>query len=485
MSHPARPRFARRPVLVAAAAATPSLALAGRATEAAPPAARTQEGEAERYARVDAYLRRALETLRTPGLSVVVVEGGVLAVSQGYGWADAGAGVPMTDATPVALGSTTKGLTALAVLQLVEQGRVDLDAPVTRYLPAFRVADARGGAITLRHLLSHQAGLPGGAVLDGAQDAAALARRVAALRDVALIAAPGEGYEYANDGYSVAGLVVQEVAGRPYERVVEERVFAPLGMARSTFDPVRAAAEGMAQGYAKRRGEVGPTPTAPSRGLAPAGMAISTARDAGRYLLALLNGGALGDARVLSAAGTGALWTPHAPVGDGVAYGLGWQLREAEGRRLVEHGGNVPWGGSMFLLLPDRGVAVGVLANLAGPEKEAVAEDVLRLVLGGEPPARPAPPDWRGTAFVPDPAVLDSYAGEYPAPEGPVRVVRQGDRLLGEGGGLELEFVALSATEFVLLTDLSALDEAPAAFRPRPDGAVDLYLGGQLLGTKR
>ena len=299
----------------AAAAAAPSLALAGRATGAALPAARTQEGAAGRYERVDAYLRRGLETLRTPGLAVAVVEGGALAVSQGYGWADREAGVPMTDATPVALGSTTKGLTALAVLQLVEAGRVDLDAPVTRYLPAFRVADARGAAITLRHLLSHQAGLPGGAVLDGAQDDAALARRVAALRDVALLAAPGEGYEYANDGYAVAGLVVQEVAGRPYERVVEEGLFAPLGMARSTFDPARAAAEGLAQGYTKRRGEVGPTPTAPSRGTAPAGMAFSTARDAGRYLLALLSGGALGGARVASAAAVGALWTPTAAGG--------------------------------------------------------------------------------------------------------------------------------------------------------------------------
>jgi CubicO group peptidase (beta-lactamase class C family) len=399
--------------------------------------------------------------------------------------ADREAGVPMTDQTPVAIASTTKGLTALAVLQLVERGRVDLDAPVTRYLPAFRVADARGAAITPRHLLSHQSGLPGGEVLDGAQDDAALARYVATLRDVALARAPGEGYEYANAGYSVAGLLVQEVAGRPYERVVEERLFAPLGMARSTFDPGRATAEGLAQGYAKRRGVVGPTPTAPSRGTAPAGMAFSTARDAGRYLLALLNGGALGGARVASAASIDTLWAPHAPVGDGVAYGLGWQLREAEGLRLVEHGGNVPWGGSMFVLVPDRGVAVGVLANLAGPEKEAVAEDVLRLVLGGEPVAREAPPDWRGTAFAPDPAVLDAYAGEYAGPEVLLRVVRQGDRLLGESRGLALEFVALSATEFVLLTDLTQLDEAPAAFRPRPDGAVDFSLRGQVVATKR
>jgi CubicO group peptidase (beta-lactamase class C family) len=442
-------------------------------------------GEVGRYERVDAFVRRRMETLHTPGLAVVVVEDGGVAFSRGYGWADVAAGRPMTETTPVGLASTTKGLTALAVLQLVEAGRVDLDAPVARYLPAFRVADARGAAITLRHLLTHQAGLPGSAAFDGAQDDGALARHVGALRDVGLRWPPGAGYEYANDGYAVAGLVVQEVAGRPYERVVEERIFAPLDMTGSTFDPARAAAGGLAQGYTKRRGAVGPVATVPSRGMAPAGMAFSTARDAGRYLLALLQGGALGAARVLSAAGIDALWTPAAPVGDGVAYGLGWQLREAEGLRLVEHGGNVPWGGAMFLLLPDRGVAVGVLANLAGPEKEAVAEDVLRLVLGGNPAARAAPPDWRGTAFVPDPAVLDAYAGEYPAPEGLVRVSRRGDRLLGEGAGLELEFVALSPTEFVLLIDLSQLDEAPAAFRPRPDGAVELYLRGQLLATKR
>ena len=219
--------------------------------------------------------------------------------------------------------------------------------------------------------------------------------------------------------------------------------------------------------------------------MAPAGMAFSTARDAGRYLLALLNGGALGGARIASPAAVGALWTPQTVVGDGITYGLGWQLRELAGLRLVEHNGNLPWSGSVFLLVPARGVAVGVVANLAGPGKDELAEDVLRLVLGGEPAARPAPPDWRTTAFVSDPATLDAYAGEYQAPEGLVRITRHGDRLVGAGAGLEMEFVALSPTEFVLLTDLAAVDEAPVAFRPRPDGGVDLLLGGQLLATKR
>src|SRR5215211_3395613 len=128
------------------------------------PASPSPSPPADRYQRLDAYVAARVAAGKTPGVAVVVVEGDEVTFSRGYGLADRETGRPMTDETPVAIASTNKGMTALAVLQLVEQGRVTLDAPVTRYLPAFAMDDDRAGAITLRQLLSHTAGLAGGAV---------------------------------------------------------------------------------------------------------------------------------------------------------------------------------------------------------------------------------------------------------------------------------------------------------------------------------
>jgi CubicO group peptidase (beta-lactamase class C family) len=401
----------------------------------------------------------------------------------------------MTDETPVALASTNKGMTALAVLQLVERGLVELDAPVTRYLPAFAMDDARAGAITLRQLLSHSAGIPGGAAYDGAQDGAALERRVAALAGARLHRDPGAGYEYANDGYSVAGLVVQTVAGVPYERYMAERVFAPLGMDRTTFDPARAAGWGLAQTYAKRRGALAPEPVVFTRGLNPAGGALAPARDLGPYLAALLNGGAFRGARVLAPASVEELWRGQVEMDEGGAYGLGWEVgADVGGLRVVQHTGDHPTSGSEFLLLPDRRLGVGVLVNAGTVDKSTIARDALAILLGQEPPARPAPPDLARNPFVPDRAGWGAYTGDYQTQIGPLTVYREGDRLLGTSPGsaprlgtatdLAVEFVAVGDAAFVLLSDISPLDELLVEFRPAPDGGVGLLAGGQPFGAR-
>src|SRR5919202_138887 len=213
-----------------------AVALTPLIATAAPGRAQT----ADAATRIDAYMRERMPDLRTPGLSFVVVDGDQVLLSHGYGFADRDAGTPMTEDTPVAVASTNKGMTALAMMQLVEEGLVDLDAPVTRYLPDFSMDDERAAEITVRQVLSHTAGIPAGIHTDGAQDDQALQRRVASLASVKLSRAPGTGYEYANDGYSVAGLVIQTVSGQPYEDYLAAHVFEPLGMARTTFDLARA-----------------------------------------------------------------------------------------------------------------------------------------------------------------------------------------------------------------------------------------------------
>jgi CubicO group peptidase (beta-lactamase class C family) len=209
------------------------------AASAAPPMAEATDAAT----RIDTYLRGRVPHLRMPGFALVVVVGDQVILSRGYGVADRAAGTPMTEDTPVAIASTSKGMTALAVMQLVEQGLVDLDAPVIRYVPDFTLNDPRAVDVTVRQVLTHTAGLPAGGLHDPAQDDEALERHIDSLVSTELRFAPGGGYEYANDGYSVAGLVVQRVSGVPYEDYLAAQVFEPLSMARTTFDVSRVSGD--------------------------------------------------------------------------------------------------------------------------------------------------------------------------------------------------------------------------------------------------
>jgi CubicO group peptidase (beta-lactamase class C family) len=194
------------------------------AASAAPPMAEATDAAT----RIDTYLRGRVPHLRMPGFALVVVVGDQVILSRGYGVADRAAGTPMTEDTPVAI---------------VEQGLVDLDAPVIRYVPDFTLNDPRAVDVTVRQVLTHTAGLPAGGLHDPAQDDEALERHIASLVSTELRFAPGGGYEYANDGYSVAGLVVQRVSGVPYEDYLAAQVFEPLSMARTTFDVSRVSGD--------------------------------------------------------------------------------------------------------------------------------------------------------------------------------------------------------------------------------------------------
>jgi CubicO group peptidase (beta-lactamase class C family) len=473
------------PVRACAVSIALAVALTPLIATAAPGRAQTTDSATA----IDEYIRGRMPDLRTPGVSVVVVEGDQVVLSRGYGLADREAGTPMTEDTPVAVASTTKGMTALAMMQLVEQGLVDLDAPVTRYLPDFTMDDDRAAAITVRQVLSHTSGIPAGTATDGAQDDQALQRRVAALASVELRYAPGSGYEYSLDGYSVAGLIVQTVSGVPYEDYLAANLFEPFGMARTTFDLSRAAELGSATAYTKSRGFVSAGPLPLSRAANPGGGVLTTARDVGNYFVALLNGGAFEGTRVISPGSIEQMWTPE-PASGVEAYGLGWGVEQVSGMRVLSHGGDLgapgAYGssGSRFLLVPERRLAVGVLANMSSLEKAEIAQNMLTIVLGGDAVTRPAPPDWRHTTFTPDRTVWASYVGDYQSSQ-PLRVYRDADKLLGAAPGITIEFVPLSDTTFVMLSDIGALDEETAEFRRQADGSVVFLFHGQPFGVKK
>jgi CubicO group peptidase (beta-lactamase class C family) len=344
-------------------------------------------------AAVDRYVAQQLETLDVPGASLAIVHGDQIVHLQGFGRADHG-GRAMTAQTPTMIGSLTKSFTAVAIMQLVEQGKVELDAPVQRYLPWFHVADPAASAqITVRHLLTHTSGLSGREGLasftreDTAADA--IERQVRALETAELAHPVGSTNEYANVGYSIAGLIIETVSGQSYEEYVQQHILAPLQMGQSFPSPIAAQGAGLAEGHQFWFGQARPARLPYPRGMLPAGYLVSSAEDMGRYLIAHLNGGRLGKAHILSPESIAELHRPGFTIDEGLWAGLGWGVADIEGVRVLQHSGNTNNYRSEMWLLPESGWGFVLLLNADNQFQRrgvvATGEGITALLLGQEP----------------------------------------------------------------------------------------------------
>ncbi len=318
--------------------------------------------------RIEAYIHARMQAANIPGLALGVVYGNQVIYLKGYGVAGPD-GRAVTPQTPFILGSTSKSFTALAIMQLVEAGQIDLDAPVTTYLPWFRTRDAAASAhITVRHLLNQNSGLPTyegrQGIADNNQSSMALENGIRALSSVQLSQPAGQGYEYANENYDILGLIVQTVAGKSYEEYVRSAIFAPLQMSHSAATLSDPAAADLATGY--RNWLFWPVAfTAPyPRGMTPSGFLISSAEDMTRYLIAQLNGGVYGNHQLLSPQGIATLHTPGTKMSPLSSYGMGWVIQGQPGATEIWHNGDVSNFHSNLLLLPDQQIGIVILTNV-------------------------------------------------------------------------------------------------------------------------
>ena len=361
---------------VVAAAAT--LALAMSAASAAPASVNRDA--------VDAFVTAQMDRHRVPGLALAVFDNGNVTRLAGFG--DAGGGRPVTPDTPFVVGSISKAFTAVAVLQLVEDGLVDLDAPVRTYLPAFAVADADASAsINVRHLLSHTSGLSELGYRRVLDRSTTLDDAVADLRTAQPTAPAGARFQYFNPNYTVLALLVETVSSQPYGRYVTKHIFQPLGMTRSVADPDQARRAGLAQGHSKIFG----FPVARDVPLAEYalgyGHLVSTARDLSRFALAIAGNGTLGDTTILSPASVARMRTPPADVPTG-GYGLGWQSWEAHGTTGEGHGGAEEAFTASLTLLPDQDRGYVWLINqqhLLDPVAAQLDAGLTDLLVGRQP----------------------------------------------------------------------------------------------------
>ncbi|WP_027483108.1 serine hydrolase domain-containing protein [Deinococcus pimensis] len=439
--------------------------------------------DASTLRRIDTFVQQRMQAGGVPGVAIAIVKDGRV-LTRAYGVADLASRRPMSRYTPVGIGSTTKTLTALAVMQLVSAGRVELDAPVRDYLPEFTPSDLRARRITVRQLLSHTSGLPSSTALDRDISPQAPMRRLQALLANPLTSDPGSRFEYANDGYVILGVLISRVSGQTYEEYLRRHVFEPLRMNRATFDGREAERLGLSRSYLKYDQTYEAMRLPFTRSLNPAGLLMMSANDAGLYLRALL-ATHQGRTSVLRPALLNEMWSKQATMNSTRDYGLGWMLNTTNGAGVVYHSGNILVSGSMFLLDPANGLGVAVLSNIVSRTKDEVAQGLLDLLRGRTPEPSRMPPARPSTDFKQDPARWTSILGEYDSPnEGHLRLTVREGTLVGEIADpyLPMEFRLREVAEgkFVAYSSYIPFDNTDFTFEVAPDGRTNLLVNGQV-----
>jgi CubicO group peptidase (beta-lactamase class C family) len=278
-------------------------------------------------------------------------------------------------------------------MQLVEAGKVKLDAPVQTYLPWFQVADAEASKrITIRQLLNQVSGLPQSIgqkqVANRDLSDSAIENNVRALAKVELSAPPGERYEYSNANYVTLGMIVQAVSGQPYETYIKEHIFQPLDMQNSFTSKMEAEKDGLAVGYQKWFGVAVASPNLPfARGSLPAGYLNMSIEDFGHYLIAQLNKGSYQGVSMISPAGIATLHHPAVQMpGSTDYYAMGWEVQHFQNVEVIRHNGAIPGYTTDMFLVPEKNLAVAMVMNtyspMLGVRVSRVPSSVLRMLLG-------------------------------------------------------------------------------------------------------
>ena len=401
------------------------------------------------------------ENKHLPMLSIVLVDDSGIVWSHGVNTAAADATVAADGNTTYRIGSVSKLFTDIVVMQMVESGTLDLDAPVSRYLPDFRPHNPFGEPITLRALMSHSSGLvrepPVGNYFETSEPT--LERTVLSLNDTTLVYAPGSKVQYSNAGIAVVGRVLEVVAGRPFAEVLENSVLLPLGMKSSAFVPRAELLRNLPQAWMwNYQGDRTVAPTF-ELGMSPAGSMYSSMNDLALFMGALIRKGEGRDGRILSEAGVQQMWTPQSGIRSGRdrSFGIGFSLGELDGDFSVSHGGAIYGFATQLKVLPDRQVGVAVSTNLdmANGTVNRIADHALRTLLAIRD-GRPAPELLVTTPVSDDLAA--ALIGHYANGDDVVRIERRfGDLYIERVRGLSLRLRQAGGT--IVIDDIMAFSD--------------------------
>lgn len=334
---------------------------------------------------VDKAVKAEMVRQNLVGAAVGVVEGGRIAYLQGYGWQDREARVPASVHTMFRWASISKPVCAVAAMQLVEKGKLDLDRDVRAYVPEF---PDKGQTITVRETLDHQSGLPFYSKTqvvprvreyDVPHPFADVVTATDTFALSPLLFPPGTKYHYTTYGYILASAVVQRAGKEPYAEQVEERIAGPLGMKSFQPDYQWKDIPNRAVGYRRVDGEIERTTNTDVSWKLGGGGYISTVGDLARFAAGLLDG------RLMKPATQEAMWTPQ-PLKDGkkTNYAIGFEVRtDAAGKRSVSHGGSQEKVRSLMWLRPEEHRAIVVFSNCEYANVAALKDAVDKAAFGG------------------------------------------------------------------------------------------------------
>ena len=451
------------------------------------------------YAPVATQLERVIEReMRVQGLpivSIALVDDQNVVWSRGFGSLETNAMRAPGPETVYRVGSVSKLFTDVAIMQLVEQGKVSLDAPITTYVPDFHPRNPYGKAITLRQLMSHRSGLvrepPTGNYFDSTSPP--LSATIASLNRTTLVYPPETHTKYSNAGIAVVGYVLERVTGTPFPRALSHAVLEPLGMTSSGFEPTPELTRSLAPAEMwTLDGRSFPAPTF-QLGIAPAGSMYTTVTDLARFVSALFAGGRGSNGQLLKPETIAQMWTPqYAGPGEETGYGLGFRIGRMDGHRSVGHDGAIYGFATTLQALPDDklGVIVVTTRDGANAAVDRIAEAALRATLAvrasraaGVTVAGVRTPSADSTSSIaPDRA--RRLVGRYAPRNGPAREIELTHRGRGlammpaRGGGVPV----LRARGDTVVTDDRVFD-TDERFLPDADSATFLLAGDGLRDT--
>jgi len=417
---------------------------------------------------LDPTATQELLKLHIPGASVAIVKGDRVIYSKGFGAADIETREAIKPEMLFRLGSTTKMFTAAALVGLSIEGKIDLNAPLGKYLNFLPPALAK---ITADQLLSHTSGLRDEAPMYGSHDDSGLGNGIHAWTDAWLFTQPGKIISYSNPGYWMAGYLTETITRLPYADAMESRLFKPLGMTRTTLRPTMAMTWPLAQGheYADAKFKIA-RPAADNTATWPAGSIFSNTHDLAQFVIAFMNEGRLDGKAVLDPKTIKLMSTPHAPIpGSRESYCYGLVSSDERGVHILAHSGSRMGYGSEIRMIPSERVAVIVQTNRSGATLPETADQALGLLvhLDPKPAANPK------SALTLTAADLANLPGVYKNGDQQIEITARENKLfVKRGRAAETPLAKHSETAYAAATggELIAI--------PRKDGKAEYLHSG-------
>jgi len=393
------------------------------------------------FAALESFILEKMRESRTPGMSVSIVQDREIKYARGFGFSDIASGLAATPRTLYGVGSVTKSFTALAIMQLVGEGKIRLTDPVEKYVAG--VPRVFGDPPTIHHLLTHSSGLPalgyGEAYINSVLGIDNSWLPILNVEDVLTfmrdakdwaVSKPGERFFYLNEGYALLGLIISRLSGMPYEEYVKRRILLPLGMNRTFL--IKADVEkdsDKATPYIIDR-EGKHIPSSPPYGISSDGGIISNVLDLANYIQMCINRGEfdgqrLVDGKLYETMEKTHIRLPYESFGREF-YGYGWGIApDFLGHKLVDHGGSVGVYTAYVGYVSDKRIGVAVLGNPSNYLPSNIGKFALAMLLDVDPKTLP---------FMKRERILEKLQGEYETYKGTmkIRIKRKGDFLIAE-----------------------------------------------------